>query len=447
MQRFIVRSRVLAVVLILGATIETGIHIAEAAPLSSSDFDGDGDVDLTDFGGFQACFNGPNRSPTIFCAVDADLDNDNDVDLTDFAVFAACFNGPNRMPACPADLLPGMVLIPGGEFLMGNSFTGEGEPRELPRHAVCVDAFYMDVTEVTNQQYADALNWALAQGNQITVTDGVVYKFNSGTSYPYISTTSAPPGDPNYGEYARITWNAGTFDVVSTSKKNHPVVAVSWYGAVAYANWRSGMEGRPLGYDLSTWECDFDASGYRLPTEAEWERAARGGVAGHRFPWADSDYIQHARANYFSSATYWYDTSPTRDHHPLWGVGNPPYTSPVGFFTGELRQKVHFDWPGTETSYQTLNDANDYGLRDMGGNVWEWCNDWYSETYYQWCEDNCETPCRNPRGPEAPQSQRVVRGGGWNDGTDWSRPAARYYDPPQQRHHNMHGLRVVLGFP
>lgn len=154
-----------------------------------------------------------------------------------------------------------MVLIPAGEFLMGNSFSGEGWPEELPRHAVSVRTFYMDRTEVTNQQYAAGLNWALAQGNQISVINGIVYKFNSGTNYPYCGTNPTE-------NTSRITWDGSTFGVV-TGKENHPMVNVSWYGSTAYANWRSAMHGRPLCYSLSTWECSFTPGGYRLPTEAE----------------------------------------------------------------------------------------------------------------------------------------------------------------------------------
>jgi len=306
-----------------------------------------------------------------------------------------------------------MVLIPGGEFLMGNSFSpSEGYSDELPRHAVYVDAIYMDSCEVTNQQYADGLNWAYAQGNLITVTDGVVYKYNSGTSCPYCETTTS-------SSYSRITWNGTTFGVTS-GKESHPMVEESWYGAVAYANWRSGMQGKPLGYDLSTWACNF-GSGYRLPTEAEWEKAARGGVAGHRFPWSDVDTIQHARANYLS---YWeggvpyfsYDTSPTAGYHPTFDTGVMPYTSPVGYFA-----------------------SNGYGLYDMAGDVFEWCNDWYGETYYG------SSPYNNPHGP-AGGNYRVNRGGSWNGVAYHCRCANRGYDDPDDRT-SYFGFRLALNAP
>ena len=271
---------------------------------------------------------------------------------------------------------PGMVLIPAGEFTMGNTFDpDEGWSGELPVHTVYVSAFYMDKYEVTNEQYAAGLNWARSQGNLITVTNGVVYKYSSGTSYPYCYTNSADSD-------SCIVWNGSTFSVES-GRSNQPVVDVSWYGSAAYANWRSVRDGRQPCYNLSTWSCDFTRNGYRLPTEAEWEKAARGGTPGHRFPWSDTDTIQHSRANYYSDSDYSYDTSPTRGHHPTFNTGAYPYTSPVGYFA-----------------------PNGYGLYDMAGNVWEWCNDWWDSGYYS------GSPRDNPRGPQS-GSWRVLRGGCW----------------------------------
>ncbi|MFH0979908.1 MAG: thrombospondin type 3 repeat-containing protein [Planctomycetota bacterium] len=321
---------------------------------------------------------------------------------------------------------PGMVLIPAGEFQMGDAFT-EGDPKERPVHAVYVDAFFMDTHETTNQQYAAGLNWARAQEGLIMVSGGAVYKYGE-TRYGYCDTTTSSSN-------SRITWNGSTFGVVA-GKENHPMVEVSWFGVVAYANWRSEMEGKPLCYDLSTWTCNF-GSGYRLPTEAEWEKAARGGTPGHRFPWSDQDTIQHTRASYCSSSGYAYDTSPTRDYHPLWGVSPYPYTNPVGFFTGALQYKEDWGWPGTPTSYQTANGANAYGLYDTAGNVWEWCNDWYSSTYYS------SSPYDNPHGPTS-GSSRVLRGGGWRSLAFRCRCAGRATTHARRRRAATLGFRLAL---
>lgn len=340
------------------------------------------------------------------------------VGVLDTCVSTAMADPPIDGPGARGD----MVIVPGGDFEMGDSWS-EGASDELPVHTVYLDSYVIDKCEVTNQQYADGLNWAWAQGGLITVTSGVVYKCNSGTSYPYCDTYSADA-------YSQIHWDGGTF-TVTAGKADHPMVMVSWYGAVAYCNWRSAMESKPLCYDLSTWTCNFGVAGYRLPTEAEWEKAARGGTPGHRFPWSDTDTIQHARANYESywegGVPYWpYDTSATEGHHPCWGTGSSPYTSPVGFFTGALQYKADWGWPGSPTSYQTTNAANGYGLYDMAGNAWEWCNDWYSSSYYS------SSPGSNPMGP-ASGTHRVLRGAFWSNTPNGCRLANRHPHTPDTR--------------
>ena len=225
-----------------------------------------------------------------------------------------------------------MVFIPAGEFQMGDAF-GEGTSAELPVHTVYVDGFYMDVCEVTNQQYATALNWALAQGGLISVSGGMVYQ--AGGGHPYCHTNTS-------WSISRITWDGNEFGVVA-GKEHHPMAAVSWYGAAAYCNWRSAMEGLGVCYNLSTWECDFDAAGYRLPTEAEWERAARGGAAGHRYPWSDQDTVQQARANYWSTASFPYDTNPTSGDSPLWGAG----PEPIRARSGSSPERCNYERTGT----------------------------------------------------------------------------------------------------
>ena len=147
----------------------------------------------------------------------------------------------------------------------------------------------------------------------------------------------------------------------------HPVHSVNWHDSVKWCNARSEREGfAPVYYTdeaftelYRTGQTDTvrvlaTAGGYRLPTEEEWEYAARGGEENRRFPWAGSDEIQHARANYFSTTNDPYDTSATRGYHPDYSSGKAPFTSPVGSFA-----------------------PNGYGLYDMAGNVGAWCFDFY----------------------------------------------------------------------
>jgi formylglycine-generating enzyme required for sulfatase activity len=350
--------------------------------------DGDGVDDSLD-----VCNNTPADT-----AVDAegrpfgDTDQDCDTDLEDYALFQEGFTGP----------LPpqGMVFIPGGGLDMG-CHVEPCEEDELPVHAVYVSPFYMDVYEVTNQQYCDYLNSAYGQ-DLIEVTGGVVYK--AGDSEPYCDTTAS-------SSYSRITWNDSTFGI-TTGKENHPMVMVSWYGAVAYANWRSAGHGRTPCYDLETWECNFAADGYRLPTEAEWEYAARGGEHSpyYKYPWDDDD-IDGSKANYEGSGDEF-------ENEPL------PETTPVGYYDG-----------GQTPSGSDM--ANGYGLYDMGGNAQEWCNDWHGS--YDLCDP---PPCVNPQGP-ASGDYRVIRGGSWRTSATYLRCASRVWDLPDERDNDF-VLRLVF---
>jgi sulfatase modifying factor 1 len=324
------------------------------------------------------------------------------VTLEDFAVFASQWLTGDGVPN-------DMVAIPGGSFVMGDSFN-EGSSGERPVHNVTLDPFYMSKYEIKNGQYSEFL-----QSTQPKVVDGVVYgRLDRSNSYPYFDTLissslsqinlipKVPPFRLNDTYSVRLK---GRSDM-----STDPVVMVSWYGAVAYCNWRSQQEGKQACYDLSTWTCDFTKNGYRLPTEAEWEYAARGGLSGKRFPWGDT--ITHSQANYYSSSSYSYDISPTSGYHPTWSIdGVMPYTSQVGSFS-----------------------ANGYGLYDMVGNVWEWCNDWYGGY-----SSEAQT---NPTGPGT-GTYRVDRGGGWYNFEFSCRVMYRSNYTPTDRVNGV-GFRVVL---
>jgi formylglycine-generating enzyme required for sulfatase activity len=283
---------------------------------------------------------------------DADTDNDG---VNDKAEIDAGTD-PNHPPA-PL----GMMLIPAGSFAMGNSTNAsEGANDELPVHTVFVSAFYMDRYEVTKALWDEVRAWGQNNGY-----------------------TDLPIGSHD-----------GTTNL--SKGANHPVHLVSWYDAVKWCNARSEWDGlvptyytndaqtviyRTGSVNVTNAQVKWSGTGYRLPTEAEWEKAARGGLNGQRFPWGAT--ITHAQANYFSSATNPEDISPTRGYHPDFAVNGTPYTSPAGSFT-----------------------PNAHGLYDMAGNVWEWCWDWIGASYYS------ISPSVDPLGPNS-GTRRTIRGSSW----------------------------------
>lgn len=234
-----------------------------------------------------------------------------------------------------------MVLVPGGTFTMGDA---KGAPDETP-HRVSVDAFYIDKYEVTQEHY-----------RKITGAD-----------------------------YSR--WRS----------PKAPTEQVTWAAAAKYCNARSRAEGLKPCYDTKTWKCDFAADGYRLPTEAEWEYAARAGKA----------------------TRYFFGDNPSALRNFAWMKDNS------GGRPREVGKKL----------------PNPWGLYDMYGNVAEWCNDFYDVDYYK------RSPSKNPRGP-ASGEKRVVRGGSWNSPADECRSAYRAAEDPAYAdvcigYYDVYGFRCV----
>jgi len=275
----------------------------------------------------------------------------------------------------------GFVVVPAGTFQMGDSFS-EAAANERPVHPVEVSAFLLQARETTKAEWDEVYAWALAHG----------YDF----------------GSPGSGKAAQ-----------------HPVHSVSWFDAVKWCNARSEMDGlapcyftdashavvyRTGEFYLTNGQVLWTADGYRLPTEAEWEKAARGGQAGKRFPWV-GNLINHSLANYRSLGFYAYELpSGGPSYHPLYANGVIPYTAPVGSFA-----------------------PNGYGLYDMAGNLWEWCWDLYG--------DYSPDPVSDPRGPSA-DADRIVRGGGWDFYAVSCRVAYRTRRFPSLRY-NVLGFRTA----
>ncbi|MCE5228217.1 DUF1566 domain-containing protein [bacterium] len=299
--------------------------------------------------------------------------------------------------------VPSFAVIPGGSFSMGDhqGFVDPLHPTdELPLHAVTISAFYLCKTDVTCREYCDYLNAALAQG-LIEVRSNYIY--GVGGSEIYSDTYAADPA-------SRINWDGSTF-AVRDGRDLHPITGIRWLGAAAYCNWLSARDGYEPVYTLSTGAFDLTKTGYRLPTEAEWEYAGRGGLYNPycMFPWGADLNSSGTLANWPGSGDP-YET------------GADPHTTPVGFYNGELHAKADFGWPGAQTVYQTKDGANAYGLYDMSGNVWQWINDWYGRDYYQYCVDHSVTT--NPPGPTSGDAMpdgkayHGMRGGQWYNGQD-----------------------------
>ena len=291
-----------------------------------------------------------------------------------FLFFAKCAN--KELKNLPKVIKDGMVMIPSGDFLMGSSGK-QARDDESPVHPVHVDAFWMDQTEVTNFQFKEFIdatgyvttaekkpNWEELKKELPPDTPKPNDSLLKAASLVF-EATDGPVNLNDYGSWwqwkSKASWRYPKGKGSSIENKmDHPVVHISWYDAQAYAAW----------------------AGKRLPTEAEWEWAASGGV-NKKYPWGDEAVTSgEPKANAWEGDFPYKNTLKDQFF----------YTAPVGSFK-----------------------SNSFGLFDMAGNVWEWCSDWYDYTYY---ESFKSQKVNNPQGPEAPYDpyqpylrQKVMRGG------------------------------------
>ncbi len=252
-----------------------------------------------------------------------------------------------------ADLVP----LPAGAFIMGSTEDFGALPR---KRVTLTHGFLLGSTEVTNDQYLAALNWAYRRGYVAVSRDRIYDRMdgNTGTEAALVVMLVSEMEFTGDGFSLR--------DYGRGMNPDHPVLGVTWYGAAAYCDWLSLWQGLPRAYDHATWVCNrgspYTAAGYRLPTDAEWEYAAQYDD-GRRYPWG-SDPPSHDLANY---------------------GGEVGWTSAVG-------------------SYPPEKVIAGHALYDMAGNVREPCNDWSSR----------DAPAsRDPVGPDT-GTQKVLRGGSWD---------------------------------
>jgi sulfatase modifying factor 1 len=285
----------------------------------------------------------------------------------------------SRIIIQPSDSIStqGMVLIPGGSFVMGSS-DPEGRPDEYPRHPVQVKSFYMDATEVTNAQFSQFVKATgyLTTAERKPDWEELKKQLPAGTPKPHdsvlvpASLVFTPTAEPvalnnsaNWWSWVKgASWQHPQGPASNISgRENYPVVHISWEDANAYAKW----------------------AGKRLPTEAEWEFAARAGLSNQPFTWG-SEPVDKGKLK----TNVWQGNFPNRNLLADGFAGSAPVRSFA---------------------------PNAYGLYDMAGNVWEWCSDWYNADYYAQCANKTT---KDPAGagssydPEEPSMpKRVVRGG------------------------------------
>jgi formylglycine-generating enzyme required for sulfatase activity len=292
----------------------------------------------------------------------------------------------NRLYAAAINPLNATIFVKGGTFLMGDSLS-EGSD-EKPVHAVTLSSFEISAYEVTNLQYAVFLNRAGVESDGSYNGNTLIYTHSWG-----------------------VQWNGKTQRwEAARGYEHHPVINVTWYGADEYCKFYGGS----------------------LPTEAQWEYAARGGVFSDRC--MDSDSIFRLKLSSGSVNQ--------SKNHPNLRIPNRHDYIYAGSDSIDDIAWYSVTSKNTSTFPVGLKQPNELGICDLSGNVWEWCADWYDENFYLKCKNIGMT--KNIVN-DAKNSYRVLRGGSWSNGAGGSRAAYRFGNTPDSNWYNG-GFRVVFGF-
>jgi len=326
-----------------------------------------------------------------------------------------------------------ITIIPKGttaSFLMGSTdaelevqpsmdhsdyFTGDEQPAQNVSLTV---PYELSQFEITNAQYCMVMNYAIEKNKakiingDLLSSDGRLYLgiTHLDTSAKYLGIQYGIQVD---GNLIKIIKNCGV----------QPVHGVTWYGAIAFCNILSEIQELSPVYNLSVSGWDTTKNGFRLPTEAEWEYAAR---KDKRYIHAWGNEIDHRFLNYYASQTAEYDKQTGKFHKSVF--------KPVGFYNGETKKGV-----------ETRNNGSPFGIYDMNGNVWEWCWDWYSRDYYR------NSPLKDPKGPQKGDDRppydvnkptKVWRGCGWSGNDAFSRIAKRWSTIPEKALNEV-GFRIA----
>ncbi|MBP7494113.1 MAG: formylglycine-generating enzyme family protein [Spirochaetales bacterium] len=312
------------------------------------------------------------------------------------------FYRPFSIPILP-------VLEPGRSAIFPMGYEG-GLAREKPVHPVTLTVpFALGTFEVTNKEFAEVMNRLLVAGLAAWEGENLVGK--EGAVY-------ASAGELNLGFQFGFDIKEGLLHP-RTGRETHPVVGVSWFGALAFCYYLSIMEGIEPAFTFDpsdpagTLSLVPEAKGYRIPTEAEWEYAARG-EGGILYPGGKE--LRFPAANFFRSG------DPFEGYRTVTENGGP--TTPVGYYDGSLRG-----------GYRTVRAVSPFGQYDLLGNVWEWCWDWFDPAYYE------KSSAENPLGPSEGEF-RSVRGGGWNTSRQDLRFTTRGFFRPHERSYSI-GFRIA----